>query len=426
MRFISLIIKYLLLVIICLAAVFTANSRIYYFNETFPRETTFLQDTVATQDKVVLQDTVILQNRIFAKDTAAVKESAPQADSSFNADAKLLFRLIERNPTDTLINLIGNIIDGLSAPDNLFMARAAYDYFINPSYMGQERVGVAIAEKYLLEKFKNILPDEEKYSISSYIMLIKPSLVGNRMPELPLYDIKGNPVNVEKIKGFKILYFYTPTCSSCKVETPRLAEFLKEYKGLKINFIAVFSDVPEKKLKECVAQWKAYTDKWFSFENPLVDVYNLWDPQLSSNFPLNYGVISTPQIFFIDRKNNILGRALKTPQLKELTEATNASTFKTYQLLNVFLMENAVEGTLTYSSAKKSIDNFVKFSLGKPADSYLYYEPQDFVSEILTAMIDYFGEDYALVEKKPLKISSGTRAKLVKYIQKNYSSYLLR
>lgn len=417
--------KYLLLTIICLATVFTANSKISYFKGTFPRETAVLHDMVVSQGKIVLQDTVILQDRIFAKDTAALKESVPQVDSAFNADAKLLFRLIERNPTDTLINLIGEIIDGLSAPDNLFMARAAYDYFINPSYMGQERVGVAIAEKYLLGKFKNILPDEEKYSISSYIMLIKPSLVGNRMPELQLYDIKGNPVNVEKIKGFKILYFYTPTCSSCKVETPRLAEFLKKYKGLKINFIAVFSDVPGEDLKECAAQWKAYTDKWFSFENPLVDVYNLWDPKLSSNFPLNYGVISTPQTFFIDRKNIISGRALKTPQLKELTEATNASTFKTYQLLNVFLMENAREGTLTYSGARNSIDNFVKFSLEKPADSFLYYKPQDFVLEILTAMIDFLGEDYVLVEKKPLKISHGIRAKLVKYIQKNYSSYLI-
>ena len=417
--------KYLLLTILCLAAVFTANSKISYFNETFPCETAVLQDTVISQDKIFLQDTVILQDVFFAKDTTALKESVPQADSSFKADAELLFKLIERNPTDTLINLIGNIIDGLSAPDNLFMARAAYDYFINPSYMGQERVGVAIAEKYLLGKFKNTLPDEERYSISSYIMLIKPSLVGNRMPELPLYDIKGNPLAVEKIKGFKILYFYTPTCSSCKVETPRLSAFLRDYKGLKINFIAVFSEVPDEDLKECVAEWKAYTDKWFSFNNQYVDVYNLWDPQLSSSFPLNYGVISTPQIYFIDRKNIILGRSLKTPQLKELTEATVASTFKTYQLLNVFLMEYAREGTLTYSSAKKSIDNFVKFSLEKPADSYLYYKPHDFVSEILTAMIDYLGEDYALVEKKPLKISNGTREKLVKYIQKSYSSYLL-
>ena len=114
------------------------------------------------------------------------------------------------------------------------------------------------------------------------------------------------------------------------------------------------------------------------------------------------------------------------PELKELTEATVASTFKTYQLLNIFLMENAREGKLTYYDAKNSIDNFVKFSLQKPADSYLYYKPQDFVSEILTAMTDYLGDDYSLVEKKPIKISNGTREKLIKYIQKTYSSYLLR
>ena len=89
-------------------------------------------------------------------------------------------------------------------------------------------------------------------------------------------------------------------------------------------------------------------------------------------------------------------------------------------------MENAKEGKLTYYDAKNSIDNFVKFSLQKPADSYLYYKPHDFVSEILTAMIDYLVDDYSLVEKKPIKISGGTREKLVKYIQKNYSSYLLR
>lgn len=374
-----------------------------------------------------LQD---LSSPSFPSDTAKtkilspVKDTVPVADSAFNSDAKLLFTLIERNPTDTLINLIGNIIDGLTYPDNFLMSRAAYDFFIHPNYMGQERVGVAIAEKYLLGKFNDILPDEERYSVSSYIRLIKPSLVGNQMPTLPLYDIKGNPLDVERIHGFKILYFYTPTCSSCMVETPRLVEFLKSYKGVKMNFIAIFSETPGDDLKKTAAEWKQYTDRWFSFKNQSVEVYNLWDPQLTSSFPLNYGVVSTPQIFFIDRRNTITGRALKTPQLKELAETTVADLYKTYKLLNIFLMENANEGRLTYNGVVKSLDKFVSFSINKPADTYLFYKPEDFISEILAAFVDYLGEDYDMVENKPMKFSKSDRAKLVKYIQKNYSSYL--
>jgi len=371
-----------------------------------------------------------LSNTIIAKDTVALNCILPQADSSFKADAELLFKLIERNPTDTLINLISKIIDGLTTPDNLFMARSAYNYFINPSYMGQERVGVAIAERYLLGKFNNTIPDEEKYSISSYIKLIKPSLVGNKMPELHLYDIKGNPLDVEKIKGFKILYFYTPTCSSCTVETPRLVEFLKNYKGVKINLIAVFSEVPGEDIKKSVQEWRDYTDQWFAIKNPAVEIYNLWDPLLSSSFPLNYGVISTPQLFLIDRKNTILGRALKTPQLKELTEFTVLELFRTYGLLNLFLNGNLnrdkQKATLTYSQGKKSIDNFVELSLSKPEDPSLHYKPREFVTDILLAMIDYLGEDYSLVEEKPVNISQRDRLRLIKYIQKSYSSYLQR
>ncbi len=371
-----------------------------------------------------------LSNTIIAKDTVALNSILPQADSSFKADAELLFKLIERNPTDTLINLISKIIDGLATPDNLFMARAAYNYFINPSYMGQERVGVAIAERYLLGKFNNTIPDEEKYSISSYIKLIKPSLVGNKMPELHLYDIKGKPLDVEKIKGFKILYFYTPTCSSCTVETPRLVEFLKNYKGVKINLIAVISEVPEEDIKKSVQEWRDYTDQWFAIKNTAVEIYNLWDPLLSSSFPLNYGVISTPQLFLIDRKNTILGRALKTPQLKELTEFTVLELFRTYGLLNLFLNGNLnrdkQKATLTYSQGKKSIDNFVELSLSKPEDPSLHYKPREFVTDILLAMIDYLGEDYSLVEEKPVNISQRDRLRLIKYIQKSYSSYLQR
>lgn len=377
-----------------------------------------------------LQDLSFQTSMSFLPDTAktiipsAVKDTVPVADSAFNSDAKLLFTLIERNPTDTLINLIGNIIDGLTYPDNFLMSRAAYDFFVHPNYMGQERVGVAIAEKYLLGKFNDILPDEDRYSVSSYIRLIKPSLVGNQMPNLPLYDIKGNPLDVERIHGFKILYFYTPTCSSCMVETPRLVEFLKSYKGVKMNFIAIFSETPDDDLKKTVAEWKQYTDRWFSFKNQSVEVYNLWDPQLTSSFPLNYGVVSTPQIFFIDRRNTITGRALKTPQLKELAETTVADLYKTYKLLNIFLMENANEGRLTYNGVVKSLDKFVSFSINKPADTYLFYKPEDFISEILAAFVDYLGEDYDMIENKPMKFSKSDRAKLVKYIQKNYSSYL--
>ncbi len=363
---------------------------------------------------------------IITKDTVTLNRIVPQADSSFKADAELLFKLIERNPTDTLINLISKIIDRLATPDNLFMARAAYNYFINPSYMGQERVGVTIAERYLLGKFNDTLPDEEKYSISSYIKLIKPSLVGNKMPELHLYDIKGNPLAAEKIKGFKILYFYTPTCGSCTVETPRLVEFLQDYQGVKLNLIAVFADVPGEDMKKSLQEWREYTDRWFAIKNPAVEVYNLWDPMLSSSFPLNYGVISTPQIFLIDRKNIILGRALKTPQLKELTEITVLELFRTYGLLNLFLKGNRDNGAITYSQGKEAIDNFVELSLSKPEDPSLHYMPQEFVTDILLAMIDYLGEDYPLVEEKPVNISQRDRMRLIKYIQKSYSLYLQR
>lgn len=399
--------KCLVLFLVSLATVFTLNSK--------------------TPDSTVMQQkplSLSLSDTVRATVLHAAKDTVPMADSAFKADMKLLFTLIERNPTDTLINLIGDIIDGLSYPDNLLMSREAYEYFIHPNYMGQERVGVVIAEKYLLGKFIDILPDEERYSVSSYVKLIKPSLVGNRMPELHLYDLNGNPLDVERIKGFKILYFYTPTCSSCAIETPRLVEFLKSYKGLKINFIAVFSEAPGNDLNKAVGEWKAYIDRWFSFKNEAVELYNLWDPMLTSSFPLSYGVVSTPQLFFIDRRNVIAGRTLKTPQLQELTKETVASLSQTYKLINVLLMENANEGRLTYSGARQTVDKFVNLAINKPAEAYLFYKPEDFISEILAAFVDYLVEDYDVVDSKPMKFSKKDREKLANYIKKNYSSYL--
>ena len=63
--------------------------------------------------------------------------------------------------------------------------------------------------------------------------------------------------------------------------------------------------------------------KFSLIKNPLVERIDLWDPKVESNFPLLYGVISTPQMLLTTDKGIIVGRRLTPKSLEQLLEAIN-------------------------------------------------------------------------------------------------------
>ena len=56
----------------------------------------------------------------------------------------------------------------------------------------------------------------------------------------------------------------------------------------------------------------------FKVKNPLVKVVHLWDPEIDSDYLRLYGVISTPKLYMVSSRGEIIGRRLEVENLHEM------------------------------------------------------------------------------------------------------------
>lgn len=271
-------------------------------------------------------------------------------------------RSVALNPNDTLIRLTDHLITtaGKSGSPEIqtLIAETVFTYFKESDIMGQEGVAVHTARNWFLNQ-KLTLPDaEDLFLMNTFTELNKHSLLGMNAPELKLTDTSGHTIAVSSLQGeYTILYFYTDDCITCKIETPRLVDFVNGYKEGSLNVYAVYA-------QDNSSKWKTYVNREFNIYNPFVNWYNVYDPGFESGFHLLYNVISTPQMFLLDKDGTILGRNLKTKQLEELLNAKNKERDDLYAFFENFFARLGEPDTV---SVNRAIDVFYERSIGNPA-----------------------------------------------------------
>ena len=231
------------------------------------------------------------------------------------------FKSIEYNHTDSVIASIDKIIN--ASPDSLkpLIASEAFKYFSKPAVMGQESVAYHIAQEYFTNGKLKAPYKGFDFEIKTFIMLNGKSLVGMEAQDLTMQDTSGNAVSLKELipqAEFTILYFYTDDCVTCKIETPKLVDFVNEYNSGVLNVFTVYT-------QDYIERWKSYINANFNIYNPFINWVNAADPQFESGFHLLYNVISTPQIYLINNQGTIIGRDLTVKSLKELIERLKAN-----------------------------------------------------------------------------------------------------
>lgn len=105
-------------------------------------------------------------------------------------------------------------------------------------------------------------------------------------------EIEESLYNIEKADYF-VLVFWSSTCSHCKIEIPKLYDFTKDSKTIRV--ISVSLETDDKKFKEYKEQFKNWTTvlgmgKW---NNPIARSYN---------------IVSTPTYFILDSSKKIIAK----------------------------------------------------------------------------------------------------------------------
>lgn len=194
------------------------------------------------------------------------------------------------------------------------IAGLAYNFFLDSPVMGAEGVSVYLADNYFLNK-RLKWPSEATWpSLYAFAEFNRQSLLGMEAPVLELESLEGETVNVRDFTGgCKVLYFYENSCATCARQTPLIVSYLKEYTGsAPLTFYAVYTQGDRD-------AWVKYAFANFhGIENPAVRVYNLWDPEGTSEFHKKYSVLTTPSLFVLDADNRIIGRKLDAAALGTL------------------------------------------------------------------------------------------------------------
>ena len=235
---------------------------------------------------------------------------------------------LERNSTEALTFIAEDLVQSAHSTLKPYIALQIFNLFKEAEIMGQEAVAVEIAKRYLLNDksggIEEMLGYEAYFGIMAFVQMNEHSLIGMQAPQIELPDSLGCLHSIpecgegadEASPFLQLFYFYTSNCSSCRATTPLLAELLQRYSGIPIKIYAIFTGSNR-------SEWMSECAKFSLIKNPLVERIDLWDPEVESNFPLLYGVISTPQMLLTTDKGIIVGRRLTPKSLEQLLEAIN-------------------------------------------------------------------------------------------------------
>ncbi len=140
-------------------------------------------------------------------------------------------------------------------------------------------------------------------------------LPGETVPVLVSYDINnGKHASSDIDKDYIIIWFWDADCDECKVETPKLRDFYKEfasYYNLEVYAVAITDDL----------------EKWDKFckDNDLsswVNVnYYMNDPNY--DFIEYFDLITTPVIYLLDKKHTIIARNFPLEEIHEKLRIKN-------------------------------------------------------------------------------------------------------
>ena len=223
---------------------------------------------------------------------------------------------------DSIINEVNYILlSSREAKDlhNYLLAKFT-DKYINPEYMGQDKVFLFLFQIYYAKGDTTWLNEKQR----KYIFDRAYSLMANQINEpaapLDLTDTSGGSVSLYEIKApLTFVAFWDPHCSHCQLQIPRLDSFYEakwKTEGVKIIGVCVNDNVLDD-WKKFIGEHKlngwihAYETKE---RRTQLDAANLPD------YRQLYDISQTPTFFLLDDKKRIIAKGLSLDQYDGLID----------------------------------------------------------------------------------------------------------
>ncbi len=172
--------------------------------------------------------------------------------------------------------------------------------------MGLDAVFVSMVTKYYTKDQATWVDDATLYKIQDRASVLGPILLGKQAKNLVLADTSGNYQSMYNINSpFTVLLFWDPDCGHCKKTVPKVKAFYEKAKNKGLQVYAINTAVEEQK-------WKDYVK-----ENKL-DWINVADLKTQNNFRHEFDILTTPQIFILDKNKKILAKKIDEETMEKI------------------------------------------------------------------------------------------------------------
>lgn len=266
-----------------------------------------------------------------------------------------------------------------------YVAVRIYDHFLGSKVMGDESVAVHMVDGWFAPGRVSFYNDIDLLNAKVYAQFHRNSLIGMKAPALVMRDLDDNPVSLPSEGTASILFFYDTSCSKCKLEVLRLRPLLEEL-DIPLDFYAIYSGA----FKE---QWEDFLDTRWNFDCASVRMHHLWDPELESDFQMQYGVLQTPQMLLVDRDGTIIGRGLDTDALVQLLDTLSPAPYEYGNELSLAFFERLFAEDVPGAAHLVETAEYLKEQTLASGDSTLC---KRLMGDYFYYLMDTPGEEYRL------------------------------
>ena len=224
------------------------------------------------------------------------------------------FQILEPENVDVKSRECDLLID--SAKDSLLrqhIALKAYDHYLNSTLMGDEGVAVHLTDTWFAPGLVSMGGEEVLFNAKIFADFNRQSLLGKPAPSFAMESFEGDSVSFGgRSEHYRVLLFYDTDCAKCKLELMRLRPLL-DSRNWPVDLYAVYTGGDKE-------SWGKWLSERMNINAPRTRIFNLWDPEITSDYQMKYGVLQTPRMFLIDKEGTIIGRGLDSDALEHLLD----------------------------------------------------------------------------------------------------------
>lgn len=224
------------------------------------------------------------------------------------------FQILEPENVDVKSRECDLLID--SAKDSLLrqhIALKAYDHYLNSTLMGDEGVAVHLTDTWFASGLVSMGGEEVLFNAKIFADFNRQSLLGKPAPSFAMESFEGDSVSFGgRSERYRVLLFYDTDCAKCKLELMRLRPLL-DSRDWPVDLYAVYTGGDKE-------SWGKWLSERMNINAPRTRIFNLWDPEVASDYQMKYGVLQTPRMFLIDKEGTIIGRGLDSDALERLLD----------------------------------------------------------------------------------------------------------